>query len=147
VQRPDSYSRLSPPDRSWLRSWISRTRTLGALTSVVRRADKIKIRTGMNKQIAWALLADARTSARMEESDRYFAAMRDAIPRAAALHHQPDVLLRDGDEIICGCERCPGRGTPSYEASAGRSFDTVGLVALSSTNGVRWHEDEKLSRS
>lgn len=74
------------------------------------RADKIKIRTGVNSQIVWALLADARTTARAEESDRYFAAMREAIPRAAALYHQPDVLLRDGDEIICGCERCPAVG-------------------------------------
>jgi hypothetical protein len=75
------------------------------------RADKIKIRTGVNSQIVWALLADARTIARVEESNRYLAALREAIPRAAALYHQPDVLLRDGVEIICGCERCPAVGS------------------------------------
>jgi hypothetical protein len=74
------------------------------------RADRIKIRTGVNEGLAYALLAGGETSARRQESNRYMAAMREAIPRAAALRHQPAVLLRDGDEIVCGCERCSAVG-------------------------------------
>jgi len=74
------------------------------------RADRIKIRTGVNEGLAYALLAGGETSARRQEGDRYRAAMREAIPRAAALRHQPAFLLHDGDETVCRCERCPAVG-------------------------------------
>lgn len=74
------------------------------------RADRIKIRTGVTGKIAYALLAAELTSSRRDENDRYTVAMQAAIPRAANLRHEPKVLLRDGDETVCGCERCPALG-------------------------------------
>jgi hypothetical protein len=80
------------------------------------RADRIKIRTGVTGKIAYALLAAELTSIRRDENDRYTVAMQAAIPRAANLRHEPKVLLRDGDETVCGCERCPALGLVVAEA-------------------------------
>jgi hypothetical protein len=76
------------------------------------RADRIKLRTGINISgtHAYAVLLEGWTGAREDESDRYMSAMREAIPRASALGHEPDLVLRDGDESICKCGRCPALG-------------------------------------
>jgi hypothetical protein len=90
------------------------------------RGDKIRIRTGVNSRIAWALLVNAGTNAREDEGRRYRAAMRMAIPRAASHHHQPAVWIRDGDETVCGCERCQAFGLVDYGADsliAGQLFE------------------------
>jgi hypothetical protein len=76
------------------------------------RADRIKIRTGIgnSRTHAYAILVEGGTGAREDEGERYMATMREAIPQASALRHQPALVLRDGDESICKCERCPALG-------------------------------------
>lgn len=76
------------------------------------RADRIKIRTGITHSgtHAYAVLVDSWTGAREDESDRYMSVMGEAIPGASALRHQPALVLRDGDESVCKCERCSALG-------------------------------------
>lgn len=112
VERRDAYGQL-----------LARGRAVAALADVEdpeawraelrrqARADKFRIRTGVNQRVVWALLLHRQAGARQDESDRYVAAMRSAIPRAAVVHrHQPAVWIRDGDETVCGCERCQAVG-------------------------------------
>lgn len=72
------------------------------------RADRIKIGTGVTDSgtHAYAVLVDGWTGAREDESDRYMSVIGEAIPRVSALRHQPALVLRDGDESVCKCERC-----------------------------------------
>jgi hypothetical protein len=76
------------------------------------RGDKIRIRTGITNSgtHAYAVLVQGWTGAREEESERYMTSMREAIPRASALGHEPGLVIRDVDETICRCERCPALG-------------------------------------
>jgi hypothetical protein len=92
------------------------------------RADRIKIRTGITGSgtHAYAILVEGWTGAREDESDRDMAVMRDAIPRASALRHRPALVLRDGDESLCKCERCSAFGlvdTHEKELIAGGLFE------------------------
>jgi hypothetical protein len=75
------------------------------------RSDRIKVRTGLNDTIVWALLSEAGAGGeRMEESTRYFRALSRVMPTAEERRHQPKVILRDGDEALFQCERCEAFG-------------------------------------
>ena len=72
------------------------------------RADKIKVRTGFNEPIVWALLVraghpDAQVDGRRELLAR-------TVPLAVELRHEPLLAVRDGDELVCRCGRCPALG-------------------------------------
>lgn len=71
------------------------------------RADRIKVRTGMTSGIVWALLHEtAATDTRHDESTRYMHALYSVMPEAKARRHEPNVILRDGNEALFRCERC-----------------------------------------
>jgi hypothetical protein len=74
------------------------------------RADRIRVRTAVSADAVYAFLRDGATEARAAETERYKAAMRRAIPAAVASGHEPSVFLRDGGEVICGCNRCLALG-------------------------------------
>jgi len=74
------------------------------------RADRIKVRTGRTERVVYAVLLEAGTPAREAESDRYDEIMSAAIPRAVAHRHEPAFVIRDGDEVVCKCQRCPAIG-------------------------------------
>ena len=58
----------------------------------------------------YALLLEGSTGQREEESRRYGDAMVEAVPLAAAHGHEPNVGLRDADEVLCRCGRCSALG-------------------------------------
>jgi hypothetical protein len=74
------------------------------------RADRIKVRTGKTERVVYALLPEAWTPTREAESDRYLEIMSATIPRAVGHRHEPAFVLRDADEVVCKCERCPALG-------------------------------------
>lgn len=77
------------------------------------RADRIKVRTGENEQegFVWAMLAGGDTEMRAIESERHVRLLFDAlVPRAVAMHHEPTLALRDGDETLLVCQRCEAPG-------------------------------------
>lgn len=111
VKRRDAYGELLAKGQAIAR--LSEIEDVDAWRAEIRRqarADRIKIRTGMTDTIAWALMAGELSASHEQEHDRYTDAMREAVPRAALLRHEPSVLLRDGDETVCGCERCAAVG-------------------------------------
>ncbi len=74
------------------------------------RADRIKVRTGLNEHIVWALLGEGSTVAREAESDRYGELLREAVPHAVKQRHEPVFVLRDGDAALLRCDRCEALG-------------------------------------
>ena len=54
-------------------------------------------------------------AARKAEADRYSDIMRRAVPLAVINRHEPAVLIRDGDDVVCKCERCSALGYASAE--------------------------------
>jgi hypothetical protein len=111
VERRDAYGELLAKGHTIVR--LSEIEDVDAWRAEIRRqarADRIKIRTGVNDTIVWALLAGKLTTSHEQEHDRYMRALQEAVPRAAVLRHEPSVLLRDGDETVCGCERCAAVG-------------------------------------
>ena len=74
------------------------------------RADKLQVRTGWNDTIVWALRLRRHGPEWEAESDRYGALLSRTVPLAAAMRHEPTLALRDGDEVVCACERCSALG-------------------------------------
>jgi hypothetical protein len=74
------------------------------------RADRIKVRTGANEHIAYAYIAGGLMPEREAEADRYTDIMRRAVPLAVLNRHEPAPLIRDGDEVVCKCDRCSALG-------------------------------------
>jgi hypothetical protein len=74
------------------------------------RADRIKVRTGANEHIVCAYVAGGLAAERENEAHRYTDLMRRAVPLAVEHRHEPSVLLRDGEEVICKCGRCSALG-------------------------------------
>jgi hypothetical protein len=75
------------------------------------RADRIKVRTGMTNEIVWALLNESSAAgARHAESMRYMHAISHVMPDVHKRRHEPNVILRDGDEALFKCERCDAFG-------------------------------------
>jgi hypothetical protein len=85
------------------------------------RADKIKVRTGFNDGIAWALLVrrdQAGWKAGRELLSR-------TVPLAVELRHEPSIAVCDGDEVVCACGRCSaiGYGDASEDVVGGALFE------------------------
>src|SRR5437867_338104 len=68
------------------------------------RADKIKVRTGLNDGVVWALRVRPDPAEWHAEVRRY----RDlrTVPLAVELQHEPSLAVHDGDEVVCACGRC-----------------------------------------
>jgi hypothetical protein len=74
------------------------------------RADKIKVRTGFNEAIVWALLVRAGFPDALAAGRRYREMLARMVPLAVELRHEPVLALRDGDELVCRCGRCCALG-------------------------------------
>lgn len=74
------------------------------------RADKIKVRTGFNDGIVWALRVPPTTQPAQAESQRCRDLLSQAVPIAVELGHEPTLTLWDGDEVLCACDRCSALG-------------------------------------
>lgn len=74
------------------------------------RADRIKVRTGFNEGIVWALQVRRDESEREAEVRRYRDLLGRTVPLAVELRHEPVLALRDGDELVCTCGRCSALG-------------------------------------
>jgi hypothetical protein len=74
------------------------------------RADKIKVRTGFNDGIVWALLARVPDQDALVEARRYRHLLLRAVPLAAELRHEPILAVGDGDEMVCRCGLCSALG-------------------------------------
>jgi hypothetical protein len=82
-----------------------------AWRSALRRqagADTIKIRTGVNSGVVWAMLARMPSLDELAEARRYREMLADAVPLAVDLRHEPFLAAlgtatqRCGDEISNG---------------------------------------------
>lgn len=74
------------------------------------RADRLRIRSGTGERAVWALLLDGDTDHRRAEGERYGDVLNDVVPMAVQHRHEPSVIVRDGDEVILRCDRCPALG-------------------------------------
>jgi hypothetical protein len=89
------------------------------------RGDKIKVRTDFNDGIVWALRVRSHDAGWQAEVRRYRSLLSRVVPLAVELRHQPSLALRDGDEVICTCERCSavGYGHVAEEVVGGVLFE------------------------
>ena len=71
------------------------------------RGDRLRIRSGTGSNAVWAFLLDGDTDHRRAEGERYGDVLNDILPMAVHHRHEPSVLVRDGDEVILRCDRCP----------------------------------------
>jgi hypothetical protein len=74
------------------------------------RADKVKVRTGVEDRLVWALRIRAGKREWLAEARRYNDLLSRTVPVAVGLGHEPCVSLRDGDEVLCACGRCSALG-------------------------------------
>lgn len=74
------------------------------------RADKIKVRTGVNDGLVWALRVRPDPSTHARHIERYRDLLSQTVPSAVELGHEPTLTLWDGDEVLCACDRCSARG-------------------------------------
>jgi hypothetical protein len=74
------------------------------------RADKLKIRTGFNDGLVWALRLRPDPSTHVREVHGYRDLLAQTVPTAVELGHEPTLTLWDGDEVLCTCDRCSARG-------------------------------------
>jgi hypothetical protein len=74
------------------------------------RADRIKVRTGVEDGLVWALRMRAGNAELLAAASRYRDLLSRAAPLAVELWHEPHVALRDGEEVVCTCGRCSALG-------------------------------------
>jgi hypothetical protein len=74
------------------------------------RADKITVRTGVDDGLIWALRIRREAPEQRAATRRYQRLLSRVAPLAVELRHEPSVMLRDGDEVICACDRCSALG-------------------------------------
>lgn len=111
VARRDDYGQLLTSGQAIRR--VENVDDPDAWRAAIRRqarADRIKVRTGVNEHIVWALLSEGSTAAREEEGERYGEVLALAVPRAIECRHEPVFGLRDGDEALLRCDRCDALG-------------------------------------
>jgi hypothetical protein len=65
------------------------------------RADKIKVRTGFNEGIVWAMLVRVGRPDALVGACRYRELLARTVPLAVELGHEPILAVRDGDELVC----------------------------------------------
>jgi hypothetical protein len=89
------------------------------------RAERIKIRTGRNAGLVWAMLAPTPSLDELAGARRYRELLPDAVPLAVELWHDPFLVAGDGDEIVCACGRCfaLGYGSVAEDVVGGALFE------------------------
>jgi hypothetical protein len=113
------------------------------------RADRIKIRTGFNEGIVWAMLARVPRRDELAGARRYRDLLTHAVPLAVDLRHEPSLAVGDGDEMVCGCGRCTalGYGNAADDIVGGALFEdpcpneeppTLTALAMMHVPGSRW---------
>ena len=116
VDRRDDYGRLLA--RGDVVHRIDDVEDVDAWRAEIKRqarADRIKVRTGANEHIAFAYIAGGLTAERASEARRYTDIMQRAVPLAVLNQHEPSPLVRDGDEVVCKCDRCSALGYANAE--------------------------------
>jgi hypothetical protein len=86
---------------------------VGAWRAEIRRqarADKITVRTGFNDGIIWALRLRSPDADALAAAVRYRDLLRRTARLAVELRHEPILGVRDGDELVCTCDRCSALG-------------------------------------
>jgi hypothetical protein len=126
VDRRDDYGQLLA--RGQVIHDVEDVRDVEAWRAEIRsqaRADKIKIRTGFNEAIVWALLVRGGRADELAESHRYRGLLARTIPLAVELRHEPILAVRDGDELVCRCGRCSalGYGDAAEDVVGGALFE------------------------
>ena len=74
------------------------------------RADKIKVRTGFNDGLVWALRRRPDPATYVRDIQRYRDLLAHTVPLAVDLGHEPTLSLWDGEGVLCACDRCSARG-------------------------------------
>jgi len=87
------------------------------------RADKIKVRTGFNDGIVWALRVRRDQAGWEGEDRRYRELLRRTVPLAVELRHEPSIAVWDGDEVVCACDRCSAVGYAAEDVVGGALFE------------------------
>ena len=111
VDRRDDYGRLLADGQ--LIQEVENVEDVEAWRAEMRRqarADKIKLRTGFNESIVWALLVRVRRPDALVRARRYRDLLARTVPLAVELRHEPILAVRDGDELVCACGRCSALG-------------------------------------
>jgi hypothetical protein len=111
VERRDDYGQLlasgqvvhSPDEVLDVDAWRAEIRRQAS-------ADKIKVRTGFNDGIVWALRLRPDPSTHARDIQRYRDLLAQTVPVAVDLGHEPTLILWDGDEVLSACDRCSARG-------------------------------------
>ena len=111
VNRRDDYGQLlasgqvvhSPDEVMDIDAWRTEIRRQA-------RADKIKVRTGVNDGLVWALRLRPDPSTSVRDIQRYRDLLAHTVPVAVDLGHEPTLTLWDGEEVLCACDRCSARG-------------------------------------
>lgn len=89
------------------------------------RADKITVRTGVDSGLVWALRTRREQPVQRAEMHRFQRLLSRVAPLAVDLRHEPSVVLRDGDEVVCAGERCSalGYGDTAEDVVGGALFE------------------------
>jgi hypothetical protein len=114
VGRRDDYGQLLVDD--FVAQRVEDIEDPEAWRSEIRRqarVDKIKIRTGNEDGLVWALRARRRSPETRALTDGYHALLSRTVPLAAERRHEAVLEIRDGDEVVCSCERCSAVGYAS----------------------------------
>jgi hypothetical protein len=126
VDRRDDYGQLLA--RSEVVHRLEDVEGIEAWRAEIRRqarADKIKVRTGFNDGIVWALRVRPDQPEWQAEVRRYRDLLSRTVPLAVELCHEPSLAIRDGDEVICACGRCSalGYGDVAEDVVGGALFE------------------------
>jgi hypothetical protein len=118
------------------------------------RADKIKVRTGFNEGIVWALRVRRDQVGWEAEVRRYRELLRRTVPLAVELRHEPSIAVWDGDEVVCACDRCSavGYGDAADDVVGGALFEgecpnekppALTALAMMHATRSRWPSDSR----
>lgn len=111
VDRRDDYGELLA--RGAVVHAVDEVDDVEAWRSAIRRrarGDRIKLRTGRNAGLVWAMLACMPRVDELASARRYRDLLAQAVPLAVDLWHEPFLAIGDGDEMVCGCGRCSALG-------------------------------------
>ena len=106
-----------------MRSRTSTTSRRGAAIRRQARADKIEVRTGFDDGIVWALRVRRDQAGWEGEDHRYRELLGRTVPLAVELRHEPSIAVRDGDEVVCACDRCSAVGYAAEDVVGGALFE------------------------
>lgn len=126
VDRRDDYGRLLA--HGAVVHGLREVDDVEAWRSAIRRqarADRIKIRTGFNEGVVWAMLARVPRQDELAAARGYRQLLEHAAPLAVDLWHEPVLVVGDGDEMVCGCNRCSalGYGSVADDIAGGALFE------------------------